>query len=116
MIFLTLFYMFPEKLSEMFWCSYQHLKIIEYFKIIYSSPYQLNPVKSSEHLVMHNLLYPINSLVQMVCRFSCLTILYYNIGFNYSWYQCLPITYIFHIILYYAYFTLRHFLQNSLFW
>ena len=43
-----------------FKCSYQLLKLVVHFKLIELSPYQLNPVYSSERLVLNNLLSPIS--------------------------------------------------------
>ena len=52
---------------------------IQYFKPIKSSPYKINPVDSPEYLVIHTLLNHITHLVQVMCKFSRLTIVYPNI-------------------------------------
>ena len=37
-----------------------YLKLIEHFKLIESSPYQLNPLDSSEHIVLQTIMSTIN--------------------------------------------------------
>ena len=63
MVLLTLFYMFSEKILEHFLCSFNHFKLIEHFIIIDSSPSQINPVESSEHLDLRDLMSDITSNV-----------------------------------------------------
>ena len=58
---------------------YQHLKLIGYFKLIESNPYQLNCVDSPENIVPQNLLSLFTPIVQVFCHLSSLTIVYSNL-------------------------------------
>ena len=78
------FNMLLENSQNSFQFYYQYFKLIEHFKLIESSPYQTNPVKSSEYLVLQTLLSLINPIVKLLCQLSSITIVYSNIGFNSS--------------------------------
>ena len=55
-----------------FKCYFHHFKLVENFK--------LNQVDSSEHLVLHTILYTITPIVQMFYKLSSITIAYHGLG------------------------------------
>ena len=59
----------------MFFC---HFKLIEHLKVIESSISQLNPFKSSEHLVIKTLLFPII----FISRYNIIPKLEHTVLFN----------------------------------
>ena len=90
MIFLTLSSNFLITVfTKDFQCYSQHFKLIENFKLIESSPYQLKKFESSENLVLQNILSSITPFVQVLCQSSNDIILYYNPIFNSSYLKLL---------------------------
>ena len=79
MISLKLFTCSQNNFQNSFQCYSQCFKLIE------SNPYQLNPFKSSEHLVHQILMSPISLLAKVFYQLSSLTIVYYNLVFNISY-------------------------------
>ena len=73
-----------NNIQNSFQLSSQHFKLVKHFKLVELNPYQLSPVKSSEHLVNHNLIYSITSIVQVLRQLPIITIVNHNLVLNSS--------------------------------